>query len=683
MVKQLQMKMMLLSAMMLAGAGVAWADDTYVKVSSDADIVAGGEYILAETSSTKNYVANSTYSSSKYGTITSGFTINGDKITIPSSTTGVLVLTLGGSKGSWTLKDGTNYVGKSTTSNTNFIRANEATTTAYKWTIKLKDSEYAIFSNAQGYTGRYWGRNGSATGPYNDDSYPAFVMYKKKAVSPLSAITISGNYPTSFYVNDEFSCEGITVTATYEDASTNDVTNSASFSGYDMSTVGSQTVTVSYTEGEVTKTATYDITVAEIPEHTATFSINGEETTEEFEEGLAITFPIVTVPEGYLFMGWTTTELAAAQATAPADLTSVATMGNTDMTFYAVFAKEEIGEGAASLVISPSTKNIPGSYGTANTFTEYTFEGKKFKVQQMYKSGEKLQWRAAGNSSGTGTMYNTDALNKLQSVVLTYDSNDNYKNFTVKVGAEKNPTSGTSINPTTNGNIYTFDCSDGNYDYFVLTNGSNAGYLTSVTINYIYQTVVTTGYCTSVTTDITVKLNAYGFATFCSASALDFSEAEGYSAWQITDIDDNNKITFVQIEGSVAAGTGIFLKGTAGKPITLTATTSGDTLGDNLLEGTLEPKDVAAGEYYGLSGNNFVKINAGTVPTGKAILDAGWITESAGARFTFIFADATGISEVEHGTLNAEETVYDLQGRRVVKVQKGLYIVNGKKVMVK
>ena len=51
------------------------------------------------------------------------------------------------------------------------------------------------------------------------------------------------------------------VTATYEDATTKDVTASAEFTGYDMATAGAQTVTVSYTEGEVTETATYDITV--------------------------------------------------------------------------------------------------------------------------------------------------------------------------------------------------------------------------------------------------------------------------------------------------------------------------------------------------------------------------------------------------------------------------------------
>ena len=186
---------------------------------------------------------------------------------------------------------------------------------------------------------------------------------------------------------------------------------------------------------------------------------------------------------------------------------------------------------------------------------------------------------------------------------------------------------------------------------------------------------------------ITATLNAYGYATFCSQYPLDFTnaEADGYSAWQITSINDDNTITFEQITGKVKGGTGIFLKGTAGETIELISADSETVLSGNKLMGTLAPTYVAANEYYGLSGNNFVKVNAGTVPTGKALIPASLITATDNARpFTFIFADeATGISEVEHGVLNADENVYDLQGRRVVKAQKGLYIVNGKKVMVK
>lgn len=86
---------------------------------------------------------------------------------------------------------------------------------------------------------------------------------KVESTATLTSIELSGDYPTTFYVGDEFSHEGMTVTAYYDDEPNKNVTNNSNvtFSGYDMSTAGTQTVTVSYTEGETTKTETYQITV--------------------------------------------------------------------------------------------------------------------------------------------------------------------------------------------------------------------------------------------------------------------------------------------------------------------------------------------------------------------------------------------------------------------------------------
>ncbi|MBO7558656.1 MAG: bacterial Ig-like domain-containing protein [Bacteroidaceae bacterium] len=83
------------------------------------------------------------------------------------------------------------------------------------------------------------------------------------ATKTLTSIALSGTYPTTFQQGDAFSHDGMTVTATYDDESTANVTSKAIFTGYDMSTVGEQTVSVTYTEGEVSTAATYTITVNE------------------------------------------------------------------------------------------------------------------------------------------------------------------------------------------------------------------------------------------------------------------------------------------------------------------------------------------------------------------------------------------------------------------------------------
>ena len=75
------------------------------------------------------------------------------------------------------------------------------------------------------------------------------------AAATLSSIAWTG-YTTTYTVGDVFKADG-TVTATYSDGSTKDVTSEASFSTPDMSTAGAKTVTITY-EGETT---TGEITV--------------------------------------------------------------------------------------------------------------------------------------------------------------------------------------------------------------------------------------------------------------------------------------------------------------------------------------------------------------------------------------------------------------------------------------
>ena len=78
----------------------------------------------------------------------------------------------------------------------------------------------------------------------------------------LSSIALSGTYPTDFAVGDAFSHGSQVVTATYSNGATKVVTGSCSWTGYNMSSGGDQTVTVSYTECTTPRTATYGIHLA-------------------------------------------------------------------------------------------------------------------------------------------------------------------------------------------------------------------------------------------------------------------------------------------------------------------------------------------------------------------------------------------------------------------------------------
>lgn len=254
----------------------------------------------------------------------------------------------------------------------------------------------------------------------------------------------------------------------------------------DVTYTGQEGDYYNYTFTMPTEAVTVSVTFKDPETYTVSYYVKGTlDKSEDYTEGNSVTLPTSTTIvdiTGFTLLGWS--ETVGGTTTLPAG--TYYPSGDVDL--YAVLGVVS----NTSLTITKDTKNFPDSYGTANTFTEYTLEGKKFKIQQGYVNGTKLQWRASGNSNGTGTMYNNENFGKITSIILVYDESDSNKNFTVKAGTSANPTSGTSITGTTTGNVVTFDLSGSSYTHFVLTNGSGAGYLSSITINYEESASVST-----------------------------------------------------------------------------------------------------------------------------------------------------------------------------------------------
>lgn len=94
---------------------------------------------------------------------------------------------------------------------------------------------------------------------FSDQNRISSIKVTYAQAKTLQSIAVSGT-PAEFWKGDAFNYDGITVTATWEDEKKTDVTSSCEFSGYDMSTAGQQTVTVTYQD----KTATYNIVVKTI-----------------------------------------------------------------------------------------------------------------------------------------------------------------------------------------------------------------------------------------------------------------------------------------------------------------------------------------------------------------------------------------------------------------------------------
>lgn len=220
---------------------------------------------------------------------------------------------------------------------------------------------------------------------------------------------------------------------------------------------------------------------------------------------------------------------------------------------------------------------------------------------------------------------------------------------------------------------------NGNADYIVNEAGT---YDITFTFNPIEK--FGNGYnvdCKVIATPATVAktISAAGYATYCSPYALDFSAVTGLKAYIAT--QDGDSIKFVRVN-SVPAGTGVLLKGEGEYNINVVA--SAEAVEGNLFVGVLADTKVAAGNFVLMNGNDGV----GFYKTTKEFTvgaNTAYLEGAAGGARMFIGFDenttTTAINAVAAEQMNGE--VYNLKGQRVAQPSKGLYIVNGKKVVLK
>ena len=179
----------------------------------------------------------------------------------------------------------------------------------------------------------------------------------------------------------------------------------------------------------------------------------------------------------------------------------------------------------------------------------------------------------------------------------------------------------------------------------------------------------------TVTEVVKVTLNASGYATLASAKALDFSAVEGLTAYIVKEqTADKAILTSVT---ATPAETGLVLKGAAGAEYTIPVATSVTSIEGNLLQAAVTATNVGAKSVYVLDGDKFKVFTGTEIPAGKAYLPMN----SNARLLELIFDDATAIGSV-NVDVNVNQ-IYDLQGRRVKTPSKGVYVVDGKKVIIK
>ena len=215
-----------------------------------------------------------------------------------------------------------------------------------------------------------------------------------------------------------------------------------------------------------------------------------------------------------------------------------------------------------------------------------------------------------------------------------------------------------------NNNVEVTVPEDGTYNLIITFDGTNVSYT-----------------CNATTETFTV--GEAGWATAKTAHAVDFSNVEGLKAYTAT--VSGTTVTLNEV-GAVPAATALVLKGvTAQVPIVASA----DEVTDNNLYwyDSYTVNDSYA-TIYGLTVKNgtakFAKVKNGETFTNKAVIEIkkeSSSTETARELNIVFGGETTGINAV--ASEKSAEGVYNLNGQRVYAPAKGLYIVNGKKVVLK
>ncbi len=190
-------------------------------------------------------------------------------------------------------------------------------------------------------------------------------------------------------------------------------------------------------------------------------------------------------------------------------------------------------------------------------------------------------------------------------------------------------------------------------------------------------------------TSLPVTISAVKYATLYSPVALTIPS--GVKAYYVSALT-STEATLTEIPTTIPAETPVILYAeNIDKATTynFNITTGGtDVSSSNKLSGVIATTAFDDNEAYTLQqqyGGTAVGLfpkAAGNLAGFKAYMLASQL--SAGVKgLVFSFEDVDGISQIENGELKMENAIYNIAGQRVTKPTKGLYIKNGKKVIIK
>ena len=343
-------------------------------------------------------------------------------------------------------------------------------------------------------------------------------------------------------------------------------------------------------------------------------------------------------------------------------------------------------EGEATEVVDVLNRALTGVSGT----NYVVWSGKKATSEAVYAGNsaggnESIQLRSNNSNSGIVT---TESGGKVRKIVVEWNSNtasDRTLSVYGKSSAYSSPTElyATGQNKEQGTELGTIVCGtstelivEGDYEFVGLRSKSGAMYLNSISIVWEVEEE---------------EPVAETWSSFYAAFPV--AIPEGIEAYIVT-AANAGYVTLTQIYNAVPANTGVILKG-GSIEATYDNYYSGEVteVTGNLLEGTMANTYISEEAYVLGKVDGVIGLYKAEMRDGKwlnnankAYLPASVVPASAqgAASFSFRFGEGTtGIDEMTEQRAESKE-IYDLTGRRVEAITApGIYIVGGKKVLVK
>lgn len=184
---------------------------------------------------------------------------------------------------------------------------------------------------------------------------------------------------------------------------------------------------------------------------------------------------------------------------------------------------------------------------------------------------------------------------------------------------------------------------------------------------------------------VTVSVSEAGFATYATTNNIEVPESNDVKVMTVKVNDDNSTITLNEVKAGtvIPANTGILVKAPAGNCDFVVTSDKGTELTSNNLVAATSDVTSDGTKYFALTkigekvGFALVEKDV-VIPAGKAYLE---VSKGTAAKFFSLDGEATGINSVK--TAKADGAYYTLEGVKTTKPVKGLYIHNGKKIIVK